>query len=435
MFDVVLNFLLEPAIIIGLLVAIGYALDGKDTTKIITGAISAAVGLLMIIFGGGQFTQTFKPIVEVVSEHHGITGYLMDPYAMRSSTQEGLGQAFGFIGYVFLVGFAVNLLLVIFSRFTKVRGLFLTGNTGIAQAQAILWLVHFWLGLSWPVTIVLSGVILGVYWAVGTTLAIKPTEAVTKGAGFTIGHNQMFGIWFFSKFSHLFGDPEKDNAENLKLPGWLKIFNNNVTSIAIVMSLFVGGFLLSIGIDNVQEFTGNKHWLVYIVNLGLTFSMNMMILLQGVRMLVGELNSSFKGIQEKIAPDAVPAIDVAAILAFGPNAATIGFIFTTIGTVLSMGILLMMGSPVMVLPGFVPLFFAGGPIGVVANKYGGYKAAIVSGLLLGMIQSFGSVWAISVSGLTDGIGWTGMFDWATVIPLIQEALKFISNLFSLGPFA
>lgn len=435
MFDVILSFLLEPAIIIGLLVAIGYALDGKNISKIITGSISAAVGLLMIIFGGGQFTQTFRPIVEVVSDYHGITGYLMDPYAMRSSTQEGLGQAFGFVGYVFLVGFAVNLILVIFSRFTKVRGLFLTGNTGIAQAQAILWLVHFWLGLSWPVTIAISGLILGIYWAIGTTLAIKPTEHVTKGAGFTIGHNQMFGIWFFSKISRFFGDPEKDNAENLKLPGWLNIFNNNVTSIAIVMSIFVGGFLLSIGISNVQEFTGNTHWLVYIVNLGLTFSMNMMILLQGVRMLVGELNSSFKGIQEKIAPHAVPAIDVAAILAFGPNAATIGFVFTTIGTVIAMAIIFAMGSPIMVLPGFVPLFFAGGPIGVVANKYGGYKAAVMAGLLLGLIQSFGSVWAISVSGLTGGIGWTGMFDWATVIPLIQEVLKFISNLFSLGPFA
>lgn len=431
----ILNFLLEPAIIIGLLVSIGYVLDKKPITKVITGGVSAAVGLLMIMFGGGQFTQTFRPIVEVVSEHHGITGYLMDPYAMRSSTQEGLGQAFGFVGYVFLVAFFVNLTLVLFSKYTKARGLFLTGNTGVAQAQAILWLVHFWFDLSWPVTIGISGLILGIYWAVGTTLAIEPSEKVTNGAGFTIGHNQMFGIWFFSKFAHFFGDPEEENAENLKLPGWLSIFNNNVTSIAIVMSIFVGSFLLSIGIDNVQEFAGDTHWLVYIINLGLTFSMNMMILLQGVRMLVGELNSSFKGIQEKIVPDAVPGIDVAALLAFGPNAATLGFIFTTIGTVLSIFILLIIDSPIVVLPGFVPLFFAGGPIGVVANKYGGYKATIITGILLGIIQTFGTVWAIQVSGLTDGIGWTGMFDWATVIPVFQEVMRFISKIFGMGPFA
>ena len=430
--DFILNLLLEPAIIIGLLVAVGYALDGKGITKVITGAISAAVGLLMIIFGGGQFTQTFRPIVEVVSEHHQVTGYLMDPYAMRSSTQEGLGQAFGFVGYVFLIAFSVNLLLVFFSKYTKTKGLFLTGNTGVAQAQAILWLVYFWFGLSWPITITVSGILLGLYWAWGTTLAYKPTEKVTNGAGFTIGHNQMFGIWFFSKISHIFGNPEEENAENLQLPGWLSIFNNNVTSIAIVMSVFVGGFLLSIGIDNVQEFTGNTHWLVYILNIGLAFSMNMMILLQGVRMLVGELNSSFKGIQERFVPDAVPAIDVAALLAFGPNAGTLGFIFTTLGTVISILILIMIGSPIIVLPGFVPLFFAGGPIGVVANKYGGYKATIVSGLLLGIIQTFGTVWAIQLSGLPDGVGWTGMFDWATVIPVLQEIMRFISNLFGLG---
>ena len=263
-------------------------------------------------------------------------------------------------------------------------------------------------------------------------MAIKPVNHISGGAGFTVGHNQMFGFWFFSKFAHLFGDPVKEDAENLKLPGWLGIFNNNVTSITIIMMIFTGGFLLSIGIDNVQEFAGNTHWLVYIITLGLTFAMNMMILLQGVRMLVGELNSSFKGIQEKIVPDAVPAIDVAATLAFGPNAATLGFIFTTIGTVLAMGILVLFNSPVMVLPGFVPLFFSGGPIGVVANKYGGYKATMACGIILGLIQSFGTIWAISLSGLADGIGWTGMFDWATVIPLIQEALRAIAKIFGLA---
>lgn len=110
----------------------------------------------------------------------------------------------------------------------------------------------FWLGFSWTTSIIIAGVLTGIFWAFSTTLIVKPIAKVTKDAGFTIAHNQMLGLWFFSKFAHKFGDPEKHDAENLKLPGWMAIFNHNVTAIAIVMTLFVGGFLLSTGIDNVR---------------------------------------------------------------------------------------------------------------------------------------------------------------------------------------
>ncbi|PKY85808.1 hypothetical protein CYJ29_04275 [Aerococcus loyolae] len=96
--------LLEPVIVIGLLVFIGYLLSKSGAVKTITGTVSAMVGLLLILFGGSMFSNTFKPIVEAVSSHYGITGYLMDPYAMRSATQELLGDRFGFVGYVFIIG-------------------------------------------------------------------------------------------------------------------------------------------------------------------------------------------------------------------------------------------------------------------------------------------------------------------------------------------
>ncbi|VDZ79860.1 PTS transport protein, component II [Salmonella bongori] len=54
-------------------------------------------------------------------------------------------------------------------------------------------------------------------------------------------------------------------------------------------------FFLATGIDNVQLMAKGKPWYIYIINLGLQFSMYMVILLQGVRMMVGEINGSFKG--------------------------------------------------------------------------------------------------------------------------------------------
>ena len=424
---IVNDFLTQPVILIGLMICVGYILNKEKITKVITGTISAMVGIQMVIFGGSQFTNLFKPITEAVSNSFGIQGYIMDSYAMKATTQEALGSMFGLVGYVFLIAFAVNLIIVYLGKWTKAKGIFLTGNAGIAHSQAILWLVIATLGLGNTASVVISGILVGIYWAFSTTLAFKTVEEVTGGAGFTIGHNQQIGIWFFGKIAHFFGSPEQD-AENMKLPGWLAIFNNNVTSVAVIMTLFVGAFMMPLGISGIQELAGKTHWINFIILTGINFSMNMVILLTGVRMMCGELTGAFKGIQEKLVPDAVPAIDVAAILPFSPNAATLGFIFTTIGTVISMLILLAMNSQIMVLPGFVPLFFSGGPIGVVANKFGGVKSIIVCSILLGMIQTFGSIWAINLMYYPTGIGWSGMFDFSTFWPAVTEVLRFIGNL-------
>lgn len=252
------DFLTEPVILIGLLICVGYILNKEKLVKIITGTISAMVGIQMVIFGGTQFSSNFKPITTAVANSFGIQGYIMDSYAMKSATQEALGNAFGLVGYVFLIAFAVNLLLVYFGRYTKAKGVFLTGNAGIAHSQAILWLVIAFLGLANTESVLISGVLVGFYWAYSTTLAAKTVDDVTGGAGFTIGHNQQIGIWFFGKIAKFFGKPEQD-AENLRLPGWLSIFNNNVTSVALIMTIFVGAFMAPLGIGGIQKVAGKTH--------------------------------------------------------------------------------------------------------------------------------------------------------------------------------
>ncbi len=111
--------------------------------------ISAMVGLMMVLFGGFQFSATFKPVAEAVSKAYGVHGYLMDSYAMKAATQIALGDNFGYVGYVFVLAFFTNLILVLFGRYTGAKGIFLTGNTGVSHSQAVLWLIVFWLGFGW----------------------------------------------------------------------------------------------------------------------------------------------------------------------------------------------------------------------------------------------------------------------------------------------
>ena len=197
------------------------------------------------------------------------------------------------------------------------------------------------------------------------------------------------------------------------------------------MFVFVGLFCIPLGISGIEELSGGQHWLVYLIMVGIQFSMYMVILLQGVRMLCSELTASFQGIQQKIVPNAIPAIDVAALLPFSPNAATIGFLFCTLGTVFSMAILLLTGSSMMMLPGFTPLFFSGGPIGVVANKKGGLRSVIICCFLLGVIQTFGTCWAITQIHYPSATGWSGMFDLSTVWPAVIQVLRWIGGIFGI----
>jgi len=426
------KFLTNPTILIGILVMVGYILRKESVVKTVTGTICAMVGLQLIIFGGGQFSGVFKPITDAVCNATGIQGYIMDSYAMKSASQEALGDRFGWMAYIYIIGFAVNLLLVFFQKWTKAKGVFLTGNAATAHSQAMLWLLLANFAFGNVATVVISGIILGIYWAYSTTLAAPVIDEITEGGGFTVAHNQQIGLWLTGLVAPKLSGKKDIDCETVELPGWLAIFNNNIASVAILMTLFVLVFTLpTIGVAGIKELAGKTNWIVYLIMVGIQFSMYMVILLQGVRMLCAEITESFKGIQEKVVPDAIPGIDVAAILPFSPNAATLGFLFCTLGTVLSMAVLALSHSSVMVLPGFTPLFFSGGPVGVVANKKGGLKAVVICCLLCGIIQTFGTVWAISQIAYPTAVGWSGMFDLATFWPALIAAMRLILKPFGL----
>ncbi|MGK7478068.1 PTS transporter subunit IIC, partial [Salmonella enterica] len=69
---------------------------------------------------------------------------------------------------------------VLFGRYTGAKGIFLPGNTRVPLSQAVLWLIVFWLGFGRVQSIVIAGVLTGVFWAYSTTLIAKPIAKVTN---------------------------------------------------------------------------------------------------------------------------------------------------------------------------------------------------------------------------------------------------------------
>lgn len=435
------NILTQPAYLIGFIVLLGYLLLKRPLYECLAGFLKATVGYFILTVGSGGLVNNFRPILVGLKERFNLDAMVTDPYFGQNAVDAGLmetfGKTFGDVMILLLIAFVMNILLVRFQKYTKLRAVFTTGNVQVQQAATAFWILLFCFPNLGRIEVLISmGLILGCYWAVGSNLTVDITQELTEGAGFAIAHQQMFGVYFFAKLAEKLkkhdekkGKKSKGDKklEDIELPGFLSIFNENMVATSLLMLFFFGIILLVLGQDYLiaAEFMQEgQSFLFYILTTSLNFAVYLAILQLGVRTFVDELTQSFQGISNTILPGAVPGIDVAATFGFGsPNAMTVGFLFGSLGQFLMIGLLILMKSPTIVIAGFIPLFFDNAVIAVFANNRGGFKAACLFPFLSGIIQVGGSALFASWIGLSQYGGYIGMFDWATVWPAFTVIMK------------
>ena len=366
------TYILQKApYMVGFLTLLGYCLMGKKWYDTLAGTLKAIIGMLILNAGSGGLTSNFRPILAGLKDRFNLTAAVIDPYYGQNAVQEGVeevfGKGFSMAMQLLLIAFIVNILLVRFNKITKCRTLFTTGHVQVQQAATAYWLIMFALpGLKNDMALLaVMAVILGAYWAVGSNLTVKPMQELSEGAGFAIAHQQMFGIrigyWAADKF---FGEKKGRKIKKvgeMEMPGFFSIFNENMVCTAILMTVFFGVIMAIIGKPYFVEsgnLTESTNFVWWCFDKSLNFAVYLAILQLGVRTFVTELTASFQGIADKLLPSSIPGVDCAVCFGFGDsNAVTFGFLAGLVGQIIAIIILIVIGSPTIIICGFVPVFF------------------------------------------------------------------------------
>jgi len=377
------NILTQAAIIIALIAFLGLVLQKKPANEVFAGTMKTLFGFMILAAGstvlqqslqyfGALFNSAFNLGASggaVVASIEGINGQAM--------TDLGLGSEIA----ITLAGiFIVNIIL---ARVTKLKYIFLTG-------QALLWeatlaVVFSWfLGLRGFPLILLASIVGGCFATLMPAIAQPIVRKITGSDDIALGHFCTIGYMVAAGVAKLTGDESK-STEDLEIPEKLDFLNDTYLSVFIVMLVFYLVTAFVAGPDKsaavVEQLKDNLNIstdMNYIVEAFMqccTFVIGLYILMMGVRQLLDNIVPAFQGISMKLVPDSKPALDCPVLFPFAPNAVIMGFIFTTIGSLIGMLITPLTGY--LVIPGVMSNFFAGGTAGIFANAVGGRRGTII----------------------------------------------------------
>lgn len=374
--DFCVSFFRNPALFMGLVVAIGLILQRKPIDAILKGIFKGIIGMVILLKGVDIVVSSITPLANAFS---GL-------FNTQSNSTLGdfnvfLGQYGSYVGLILLCGFVIN---IIIARYTRFKTIYLTGNI-------LFWYPMLFLAVGIENNI--SGLKLFIFTLIMYILVItifpyilrKHVKYVTGNDSFTIGHTASIYCLLGSYIGKLVGQKDK-NIENLNLPKSLSFFRDTNITAAIVMFIVYIIVGLFIGKESRLAIYGSEPLSTYSLIQGITFAAGMIILLTGVRMILGEIIPSFKGIADKLAKGSIPALDIPMIFPYGPNALLIGFI---IALITSIGTLFLLGASGILTFALIPLvvacYFDVAPGAIFANARGGWPAAIITSALGGII--------------------------------------------------
>lgn len=381
MVDLIMNDILgTPAILVGLFAFFGLLLQRQAVTNVVSGTLKTVMGFVILGAGAGVIVGSLNYFSSMFEAAFDIQGVIPNNEAIVALAQDAFGTE---TAMIMLFGMIVNIIL---ARFTPFKYIFLTGHHTMFMACMIA-VILMTGGMEGFQLVFIGSIILGSLMVLMPALVAPYTRKITGSNDFTVGHFGSLGYFVAGFVGEKIGKNSK-STEELKVPKSLGFLRD--TSVAVSLTMFILFFIVALfaGPSFIEgELSGGTNFLVFAFLQGLTFAAGVYIILAGVRMLLAEIVPAFKGIADKVVPNAIPALDCPSVFPFANNAVIIGFLFSFLAGLISLFLLPLFGLRVIV-PGLVPHFFTGAAAGVFGNATGGRRGAIFGSMANGFLISF-----------------------------------------------
>ncbi len=421
MIDIIMKDILgTPAILVGLFALVGLLVQRKNSGDVVSGTLKTVMGFVILGAGANVLVQSLGQFSSMFNQAFTVDGVIPNNEAIVALAQESFGTE---TAMIMLFGMIVNILL---ARFSPFKYIFLTGHHTMFMACLIAVILTTG-GFSGVSMIILGAIILGSLMVLSPAMLQPFTRKVTGSDDFAVGHFGSIGYLASAMVGKAVGKGSK-STEEIKVPKSLGFLRDTSVSVALTMVILFFVVAAAAGPTFIEgQLSDGQNFLVFAFMQGLTFAAGVYIILAGVRMLLGEIVPAFKGIADKIVPNAKPALDCPAIFPFAGNAVIIGFLFSFIAGLVSMLLLPVLGLKVIV-PGLVPHFFTGAAAGVFGNATGGRRGAIFGSMANGVMISFLPALLLPVLGSLGFQGTTfGDADFGVVGIVLGNLIKVVES--------
>ena len=413
----------QPFIFLSLIAMLGLIIQKKPIDKVITGSVKTGIGYLILGVGTSTIAGVVLPIATLLNKIIGI-----EAQAPGIGTNAFEAEWAPTIAVIMVIGFFVNLIL---ARLTPFKYVYLTVHQTYYMTFVYLALAVEVFGAACHSTtaIIIGGLLLGIYCTLAPAAAQPFVRKVTGSDDFAYGHTTTTGVIVGSLVGNLFAKYKDESSEDIKINPKLNFLKDITVSTALVMSvLYIIATLLA-GTGYVEEtLSGGQPAVLWALVSGVQFGVGITIVLAGVAMMVAEITEAFKGISEKIVPEAIPALDCPIVFNFAPTAVMLGFL-SCLATVIVCTIIFGVTGIYALTPPVITTFFGGGPAGVFGNSRGGWRGALLAGVVAGLMLSFGQMLTVGALQTTvaDFARWSNDFDYSAFPALFKAILSIFKH--------
>mgnify|MGYP002409210318 CR=1 FL=1 len=374
----------EAPLFLGIIALVGLLLQKKSASEVLEGTFKTIIGVVILTQGTNILVNSMAPLSNGFTSLYGLSG---EAQLNPMGADQLIAQFGSQIGVTMLIAFLINVFVARFAKNKRFKNVFLTGHH-------LFWFAFIFVavgvesGLTGGKLVAFSSIFLAIYLVIAPALIRPYVKNVTGDDSFTLGHPTVILSLVAGLLGKAFGNKEH-STEDLEISDkWDFLREITITSslVMFIVYLVVGAIL---GGGAAEIYGTDKNVVVYSLMQGVLFGAGLTVLLAGVRMMLAEIIPAFKGISDKLIPDAIPALDCPIIFPYAPNAVLIGFVVSMITSVITIIILGKTGLfSYAILPLTITCFFEIGTAAVIGNGTGGLRGAIIGSAAAGVLMIF-----------------------------------------------